>query len=195
MPISMTRSHMLRRREFLGQFEADQLILWLQTNEFPNRKRRVTDKDRTPEFKRVRALLTFLQSTEKLRQKQPEPTRAERLARIPLVREINQMLRRYIYKLRIQDSLATQLVEAKPPAVQPSEQIAAMYMARLSDLGLLGRVRSCGWCTSWFFAKYDHQKYCKQRCQQKGYAVSPDWRRHRREYMRNYRRVISRKSL
>jgi len=190
----MTRSHQLRTREFLGQFEAEQLILWLQTNEFPKRKRRVTDKDRTPEFKRVRELLICLQTAEELRRRQPEPTKVERLARIPLLREINQMLRRYIYRLRIDDSLETRLVEAKPPAVLPSEERAAKYMVRLSELGLLERVRPCRWCTSWLFAKFRHQNYCKQACQQKAYAVGTEWRKHRRKYMREYRRLISRKN-
>ncbi len=198
MTRSMTRRHSLHQREFLGQFEAEQLVLWLQTNEFPRRKRSVTAKDCTPEFKRVRALLIYLQTAEELRRKQPEPTKVERLARIPLLRKTNQMLRRYVYRLRIHDSLETRLVEAKPPAVLPSEERAVMYMVRLSELGLLERVRPCKWCTSWFFAKFAHQNYCKQECQQKAYAVSPEWRKHRREYMRDYRRnprVISRKSL
>lgn len=185
---------MLRPREFLGQFEAEQLILWLQTNEFRKGKRRVNDKDRTPDFKRVHRLFTCLQTTEELRRQKPEPTKEERIARIPLLREINQMLRRYAYRLRIHDSLETQMVESKPSAVLPSEERAAMYMVRLSELGLLGRVRPCGWCTSWFFAKYDHQKFCKAKCQQQAYAVSPQWKKHRREYMREYRRLTSRKS-
>ena len=190
----MTRSHKLRpsrSREFLGQFEANQLALWLQTNEYPRRKRRVTAKDRTPEFKRVRELLICLQTAEERRRRHPEPTKVEQLARIPLLGEINQRLRRYIYRIRIDDSLETRMVEAKPPAVLPSEERAAMYMVRLSELGLLGRVRPCKWCTSWFFAKFSHQNYCKQACQQKAYAVSPEWRKHRRVYMQGYRRLIS----
>lgn len=179
---------MLRSREFLGQFEAEQLILWLQTNEFPKGKRRFTEKDRTPEFRRVRELLACMQTAEELRRRQPEPTRANLLARIPLIKEINQLLRRYTYRLRTNESFETRVVEAKPAAISPSEERAAMYLARLSELGLLGRVRSCGWCTSWFFAKFRHQNYCKQACQQKAYAVSPEWRKHRREYMRDYRR-------
>jgi hypothetical protein len=191
----MTRSHKLRSREFLGQFEASQLVLWLQTNQFPRRKRRVTEKDCTPEFKRVRELLTCLQTAEELREKKIELTKAERIVRIPLLRETNNMLRRYVYRLRIDDSLETQMVEARPPAVVPSEERAAMYMVRLSELGLLRRVKPCRWCTLWFFAKFSHQIHCKKECQQKAYAVSPEWRRHRRDYMRKYRRLVLQKGI
>jgi hypothetical protein len=191
----MTRSHILRTREFLGQFEADQLVLWLQTNEFPKGKRRVTEKDRTPEFRRMSRLLALLKEAQKLRGQEAKPNKAEQIARTPLLREANQLLRRYSYGLRMGDLLETRLVEVKPPAVFPSEERAAMHMVRLSELGLLERVRPCAWCTSWFFARFRHQNYCKRQCQQKAYAVSPKWQKHRREYMQNYRRVISRKRI
>ena len=186
----MALNHMLRKREFLGQFEAEQLILWLQTSEYPRRKKWMTEKDRTSEFKRVHQLLLDLQRAEALRQEQPTPSRKQQIERIPLLQKINQYLGRYAYRLRIDDSLETRWAEAIPPAVLPSEERAVMYMVRLSELGLLERVRPCKWCTSWFFAKFRHQNYCKQQCQQKAYAVSPEWRKHRREYMRKYRRVI-----
>ena len=184
----MIRSRMLRQREFLGQFEAEQLVLWLQTNQYPKRKKWMSEDDRTAEFQRVHRLLLLLQKAQLLRQVQPTPSRKEQIERIRLAREINDRLRRYTYGLRIEDSLETRWVEAVAPKVLPSEERAIMYMVRLSELGSLQRVQPCKWCTSWFFAKFRHQVYCKQGCQQKAYAVTPEWREHRRDYMRKYRR-------
>jgi hypothetical protein len=183
----MIRHHMLRAREFFGQFEARQLVLWLQTNQYPKRKKWISEQDRTAEFERVYRLLLLLQKTELLRQVQPTPSRKEHMERIALIQEINDHLGQYTYRLRIGDSLETGWVEAIPPKVLPSEEKAVMYMVRLSELGSLQRVRPCKWCTSWFFAKYRHQLYCKQSCQQKAYSVTPEWREHRRDYMRKYR--------
>lgn len=179
---------MLHAREYLGQFEAEQLVLWLQTNQLPRRNGSFAEKDFTPEFRRVIRLLTYLKEAQKLRREQPKPNKAERIVQIPLIKEVNQLLRRYTYRLRLLTSLETRFVEARPPAVSPSEEMAAMHMVKLSELGLLDRIQPCGWCTSWFFAKFRHQKFCKQACQQKAYSVGPEWRKQRREYMRKYRR-------
>ena len=179
---------MLRTREFLGQFEANQLVLWLQANQYPKRKKWMSEEDSTTEFKRAYRLLLLLQKAELLRELEPTPSRKEQIERSPLIQEINDHLRRYTYGLRIRDSLQTQWVEAIPPKVLPSEERAITHMVRLSELGSLQRVRACKWCTSWFFAKFRHQLYCKQGCQQRAYAVTPEWRKHRRDYMRKYRR-------
>src|SRR6516225_1169429 len=131
----MIQSHKLRSREFVGQFEAEKLVLWLQVNEHRKRKGLVTAKDRTPEFKRVSNLLALLQTAEKARGKQPTPDSFARLARIPIMKMINSRLFRYRCRLRIDESFETRWVEVKAPAVYPSEGQAIMYMVRLSELG------------------------------------------------------------
>jgi len=177
----MILSHMLRTREFLGEFEAGRLVVWLQTNEFPKGKEKVTAKDRRPQFRRIHELITLVQKWSAI-------AVASRPGEIELMRRINRLLRRYEYRPQIGESFFDmRWTELKPTQVNPSEAQAILYILKLSELGLLDHVRPCEWCTSWHFAKFRHQKYCKKSCQQKAYAVSPEWREHRRKYMRKYR--------
>ena len=61
-------------------------------------------------------------------------------------------------------------------------------MTMLGRQGLLERVKQCGKCRRWFYARFAHQGYCRPACQQAGYKSSEEWREHRKEYMREYRR-------
>jgi len=58
----------------------------------------------------------------------------------------------------------------------------------LAVAGYLNRVRRCGHCQRWFYAKLRTQKFCSFKCQQKDYTQSPEWKEHRRRYMREYYR-------
>lgn len=65
---------------------------------------------------------------------------------------------------------------------------AAHQIVHLAEKGLLYRVRRCGNCRKWFFARFNHSRFCTVVCQQKGYRSSPEWKAHRREYMKEYTR-------
>jgi hypothetical protein len=77
-------------------------------------------------------------------------------------------------------------------AANDVEGTAVLHVLRLSANGILDRVRRCGYCRRWFFARFRHQQFCQEKCQQKFYRSSKEWKAHRRDwarkyYMRNYK--------
>ena len=58
-------------------------------------------------------------------------------------------------------------------------------IVRLGERGLLARVRSCGQCGRWFYAKFNHQRFCGQKCQLQHYQTSEEWKARRRERYHN----------
>jgi hypothetical protein len=54
-------------------------------------------------------------------------------------------------------------------------------IVRLGERGLLARVRRCYRCKRWFYAKFNHQRFCGQRCQVLHYQTSEEWKKRRRE--------------
>jgi hypothetical protein len=71
------------------------------------------------------------------------------------------------------------------------EADAVMRLIELSQSGYLDRVRTCGQCGTWFYAKFAHGRFCKFSCQQESFRNSEDFKRKRREYMRMQRRKES----
>lgn len=69
----------------------------------------------------------------------------------------------------------------------PSEAVEVML--RLTQIGYLSRLKHCSHCQKWLFAKFRHQEFCSVGCQQKKYTQSDRWKKHRREYMRDYYRM------
>ncbi len=55
------------------------------------------------------------------------------------------------------------------------------YIVRLGERGLLRRIRPCMRCSSWFFAKFNHQRFCEKRCQVLHYQTGEYWKQRRRE--------------
>jgi len=68
------------------------------------------------------------------------------------------------------------------------QRVAAMMLAvvRLAELGLLRRLRPCIRCSRWFFAKFNHQRFCGKRCQELHYQTGEYWKQRRRnQYARS----------
>jgi hypothetical protein len=63
---------------------------------------------------------------------------------------------------------------------------------RLTQIGDLARLRRCARCQNWLFARFTHQTFCSTKCQQKNYTQSDQWKKHRRQYMRNRYRLLKR---
>lgn len=59
----------------------------------------------------------------------------------------------------------------------------------LAERGRLDRMRECPHCKKWLFARFSHQRFCSTKCQQAYYWASPEWKAHRREWMRDYRNL------
>jgi len=83
--------------------------------------------------------------------------------------------------------------EPRKRATAPTyEEVAAVLdLVHLAKDGLLTRVNNCPCCSKWFFARFRHQKFCSTRCQQKHYWQSPEWKHHRRTYLRSYKLIKS----
>ena len=58
-------------------------------------------------------------------------------------------------------------------------------IVRLGERGLLARVRTCNRCKRWFYAKFNHQRFCGKRCQLLHYQTSEEWKMRRRERYQN----------
>jgi hypothetical protein len=67
-----------------------------------------------------------------------------------------------------------------------TETHAIARIVELCHEGLMERVRMCS-CGMWFYAKFSHQKFHTQACQQKAYRDDPSWKAYRREYMKRNR--------
>lgn len=185
----MTLSHKLRKREFLGEFEAGRLILWLAGTEYGGRKRIIRPSDpQTSEFKRVHKILMLAQEAQGLGRSYHSTEASKKAVRVRLIQQIDLHLRRYNFRLRVGDSIGPDWTERNLRPIDPSEAQAVVCLLNLAELGLVDRIRQCGWCTTWFYARFKHQRFCKTECQQSAYAKTPDWREHRRNYMRKYRR-------
>ncbi len=70
-----------------------------------------------------------------------------------------------------------------------SEAQVIQSIFNLASAGYLNRLRQCGQCEKWLYASKISQKFCSFKCQQKKYTQSPEWKEHRRRYMRQYNRV------
>jgi len=66
---------------------------------------------------------------------------------------------------------------------------ATLTLLSLSRDGRLDRIRQCKQCQRWFWARFARQEFHERVCQQKFYRSSPEWREHRSNWMREYRRV------
>lgn len=68
------------------------------------------------------------------------------------------------------------------------ETIALQLILSYATAGDLNRFRKCSDCSRWMYAKFRHQVFCSTKCQQRNYGKSEEWKLHRRNYMRKYRR-------
>ena len=71
-------------------------------------------------------------------------------------------------------------------AADTVEGEAQLTALRISQKGVLDRVKKCPRCGTWFFARFQHQRFCKTKCQQKHYRDSDAWKAKRRVWMRDY---------
>ncbi len=64
---------------------------------------------------------------------------------------------------------------------------AVLTIQLLGTSGLLHRIQQCKKCSRWFFARTIVQKLCSEKCRKQLYKSSPQFKEHRRKYMRQYR--------
>ena len=99
---------------------------------------------------------------------------------------INQKLKRY----KVYPVLFMQIEEALIVTWESANRAATMVdlIVRLAQAGYVLRVRRCKECEKWFFARFNHQLFCSQKCRQKDFRQSEKGKQRRADYMRNYMR-------
>lgn len=80
-----------------------------------------------------------------------------------------------------------------PSQVLDSESAVVGLLLNLARQGAVHRVRECLECGRWFFARFEHSKFCQRKCQLKHYQSDAKWKAHRRDWMRSYRGTIKRR--
>jgi hypothetical protein len=84
--------------------------------------------------------------------------------------------------------------EAEDEWATTSESAAIEALLELGRERLLSRVQRCE-CGTWFYARFSHQNFCSLRCRSRHQRVSPEFKAHRRKYMRKYYRLILSKNV
>jgi hypothetical protein len=80
-------------------------------------------------------------------------------------------------------------VEFRDGRLELNDGLALRMILDFARAGYLNRLRRCLHCRNWLYAKFKHQNFCAMKCQQKHYAISPEWKAKRRDYMRRYRNM------
>ena len=70
-------------------------------------------------------------------------------------------------------------------SIDYDDKWAVMDLARIAEIGLLGRLRECT-CGRWIWARFSHQQHCSSKCREKYFRSSESWKAHRREKAREY---------
>jgi hypothetical protein len=68
-------------------------------------------------------------------------------------------------------------------------------VVQLIGQGTILRVRRCKQCTSWFFAHFSNQEFCKSSCRTKHFAGTEEQKEKRRKYMRKYYKLQKTKNV
>lgn len=69
------------------------------------------------------------------------------------------------------------------------EERAVLDLVSLIQIGALRGVRQCRHCKKWLFARFCHQQYCSQRCRERHFQSSAEWKARRNSRQREYYRL------
>jgi hypothetical protein len=174
--------------EFAGQQEAKALVEWLDDAEPQGIG---GEKDESPAEartrKRIAQLVQDLNRSAETYIREGKPDTA-------LTEKIDEELSRYALRIKtfqVQDE-GKHKTFAEPKWIfgwysSAGARAAEMIfrIVRLGERGLLARVRKCTRCERWFYAKFNHQRFCGKKCQLQHYQTSEEWKQRRRERYRN----------
>jgi hypothetical protein len=167
------RSHVHASRSYWGEFDAGQVVDWLNSKTRPA-------GDPVEKLIRLNAQLPGFDS--KMR---------------PIERELRSFFSALVGKSKL--AVAPVLKDIAPNhwtvqwgpvgRMYSLQALAVIKLLHLADKGLLGRVRACGRkeCGEWFYAKFAHQRFHSERCQQEAYRSDPEWKHRRAEDMKRLR--------
>jgi hypothetical protein len=176
---------------FAGQHEAEHLVDWLNREEPPrigaNRDERAKEiRGEARTHMRIATLVEDLNRSAETYIREARPDTA-------LNKRIDDELSRHTLKVKVvhpQDA-GRHKTFAAPKWVfgwysSAGSRVAEMIftIVRLGERGLLARVRTCARCGRWFYAKFNHQRFCGNKCQLLHYQTSEEWKARRRERYR-----------
>src|SRR5215472_1087779 len=161
-----------RAPRFTGQEDGDPLAMWL------NGEYSADDRKQSSVRKSVARLITMMNSNADMfvQHAKADPV---------LTKHIDQELSKYRFQVEtvhVQDSGRYKAFSEQRWlfrwTCKQGQRVAAMMLAvvRLAELGLLRRLRPCIRCSRWFFAKFNHQRFCGKRCQELHYQTGEYWK-------------------
>jgi hypothetical protein len=185
----MTTKRQRAPYEFAGQQEAAILLQWLN-DEGPRRIGAEREGGRAEKRmrERIAQLIEDLNKSaeEFLKSRKPDPEMTQRIDR-----ELARHALR-VKTINVEDtSRYKTYAEARwlfgwysSAGSRSAEMI--FRIVRLGERGLLARLRKCDRerCERWFYAKFNHQRFCSSRCQVLHYQKSEEWKMRRRERYR-----------
>lgn len=184
--MAKTQSRVLRKREYAGERDARPVVEWLE------------QKPQPPQHRRIERLLDDLATIGKHFAGIYGGTGYWTPDAVGAVKELPSPIRRAVFS--VQKELARYRSVPRLFGVSGSGVIllssgfggkvgeVVWRIAALGRSGFLDRLRRCVRCRKWFYARFRHKQACSTVCQRAEYKASPEWREHRREYMRHYRR-------
>jgi hypothetical protein len=205
--MTKAHSHMLQR-EYGAEEAAKPLMLWLDSALRAKAKR---------SYERVSECLRLLAELQKLSSDYIPAYRDLSLSNQPKFLSIwraaqtandqlNSILSFYRFELQIGEvrlgagrwfvrwksvgkkTFTTALSDERIPFKMPfTEADAIMRCIQLSEAGYLARVRECANCKKWHYARFSHMRFCSLQCQQANFRSSPEFKAHRRQYLRKHR--------
>lgn len=173
---------------FAGQQDGTELVQWLNNQEPPRTgagRNELRAEARTRN--RVSRLIQDLNTSAEIfiREGRPDTT-------------LNESIDRQLSRYRLKVKTVHVLDQGKYKTFAAPSWIFGWYshagaraaemifrIVRLGERGLLGRMRKCGRCGQWFYAKFNHQRFCGKTCQMLHYQTSEEWKMRRRERYQN----------
>jgi hypothetical protein len=164
-------NHLRRKHTYIGQTESSDLIAILNGELVGHPKRPKLQKELGDVIKKMNSS-------------------AERFLLKKLVAHIDRLLSHY--KLWVETKCVTRSSSRLKTFSEPiwwfgwhsnsgnQAAIAIMSIIRLGGGGLLNRVRICERCSRWFYAHYNHQRFCGGKCRVKDYQTSEIFKKNRR---------------
>ena len=110
--------------------------------------------------------------------------------------KLNESLAKFIYAPQVDlhelpdgERISWTLMADDLPLPMQLLSIQIGWVLQLIDQGAVLKLRRCKECESWFFAQFDHRRFCKTLCQIKHFAGSEKFKKKRRLYMREYNKL------
>jgi hypothetical protein len=105
--------------------------------------------------------------------------------------ELNETLAKFTYALHIDlhefpDGERVSWLLVTEDSLMGLLSVQVRCVVQVIGEGTILKIRRCKQCTSWFYAHFSNQEFCKTSCRTKHSAKSEKFKEKRRKYMRKY---------